>query len=254
MHIDTTILPLGPGKLLINPEYIDPDRLPDILKKWDILDTPEPNPITDRVLNVTSLCGKWLSMNILMIDEKRVIVDPHHTNMMRAMEQWGFEPIPCPFLHYAAFGGAVPLRHARRASPRHAAELFLELVVCKRIGSFLPSWSASAESRRRNRRSNFKVERTRWKLCINTAGQGSVCRAQRQRPNPVAAARASANKTGVIANRRCALKQKLRPFPPERLADDGQGRIARSRPRRFRWQTPGLPSRRRATRGQPWST
>ncbi len=106
MHIDTTILPLGPGKLLINPEYLDPDRLPDILKKWDILVAPEPNPITDRVLNVTSLCGKWLSMNILMIDEKRVIVDPHHTNMMRAMEQWGFEPIPCPFLHYAAFGGA----------------------------------------------------------------------------------------------------------------------------------------------------
>jgi glycine amidinotransferase len=106
MHIDTTILPLGPGKLLINPEYIDPDRLPDILKKWDILVAPEPNPITDRVLQVTSLCGKWLSMNILMIDEKRVIVDPHHTHMMRAMEKWGLEPILCPFLHYAAFGGA----------------------------------------------------------------------------------------------------------------------------------------------------
>jgi glycine amidinotransferase len=106
MHIDTTILPLGPGKVLINPEYIDPDRLPDILKKWDVLVAPEPNPITDRVLAVTSLCGKWLSMNILMIDEKRVIVDPHHTNMMRAMEKWGLEPIPCPFLHYAAFGGA----------------------------------------------------------------------------------------------------------------------------------------------------
>jgi glycine amidinotransferase len=52
------------------------------------------------------LCGKWLSMNILMIDEKRVIVDPHHNNMMRAVERWGLEPIPCPFLHYAAFGGA----------------------------------------------------------------------------------------------------------------------------------------------------
>src|SRR6478752_2522744 len=85
MHIDTTILPLGPGKILINPEYLDVDRLPAILKKWDILVAPEPNPITDRVLSITSLCGKWLSMNILMIDEKRVIVDPHHSNMIRAM-------------------------------------------------------------------------------------------------------------------------------------------------------------------------
>jgi len=106
MHIDTTILPLGPGRLLINPEYINPDELPDILKKWDILVAPEPDPINDRILAITSMCGKWLSMNILMIDEKRVIVDPHHSNMMRQMEKWGYEPIPCSFLHYAAFGGA----------------------------------------------------------------------------------------------------------------------------------------------------
>jgi glycine amidinotransferase len=106
MHIDTTILPLGPGKILINPEYIDVDRLPAILKKWDILVAPEPDPITDRMLKITSLCGKWLNMNVLAVDEKRVIVDPHHMGTMRAMEQWGFEPIPCKFLHYAAFGGA----------------------------------------------------------------------------------------------------------------------------------------------------
>lgn len=106
MHIDTTMLPLAPGKLLVNLEYLDPDRLPDMLKSWDILIAPEPNPIDDWLLKLTSLCGKWLNMNVLMIDSKRVIVDPHHENMMRAVEKWGFEPIPCPFLHYAAFGGA----------------------------------------------------------------------------------------------------------------------------------------------------
>ncbi len=106
MHIDTTALPLGPGKLLINPEYVDVDRLPAILKKWDILVAPEPDPIDDRVLKITSMCGKWLNMNVLMVDEKRVIVDPHHKTTMRAMAQWGLEPIPCEFLHYAAFGGA----------------------------------------------------------------------------------------------------------------------------------------------------
>jgi glycine amidinotransferase len=106
MHIDTTVLPLGPGKLLVNPEYIDVDRLPPMLKKWDILVAPDPDPIKDRMLALASLCGKWLNMNVLMIDEKRVIVDPHHKTTMWAFEKWGFEPIPCPFLHYAAFGGA----------------------------------------------------------------------------------------------------------------------------------------------------
>jgi glycine amidinotransferase len=102
MHIDTTLLPLRPGKLLVNPEYIDINHLPDISRKWDILIAPEPDPIDDLMLRVTSLCGKWLNMNVLMIDERRVVVDPHHTGMLRALESWGFEPIPCPFLHYAA--------------------------------------------------------------------------------------------------------------------------------------------------------
>ncbi len=106
MHIDTTFVPLAPGKLLINPEYIDVNRLPEVLKSWDILVAPEPNPINDRMLQITSMCGKWLSMNVLMIDPKRVIVERHHTGMIKALEQWGFEPIPCDFLHYAAFGGA----------------------------------------------------------------------------------------------------------------------------------------------------
>ncbi|MEV7060787.1 amidinotransferase [Streptomyces microflavus] len=106
MHIDTTFLVLAPGKALVNPEYIDVDRLPSILKTWDILVAPDPDPIRDPLLRLTSLCGKWLSMNILMIDEKRVIAERHHTGMLRALEKWGFEPIPCDLLHYAPFGGS----------------------------------------------------------------------------------------------------------------------------------------------------
>ncbi|MER5219990.1 amidinotransferase [Streptomyces flaveus] len=106
MHIDTTFVLLSPGKVLVNPEYIDVDRLPDVLSSWDILIAPEPTPIDERLLKVTSMCGKWLSMNVLMIDGKRVIAERHHTGMLRALEEWGFEPIPCDLLHYAPFGGS----------------------------------------------------------------------------------------------------------------------------------------------------
>jgi glycine amidinotransferase len=106
MHVDTVALPLAPGKILVNPEYVDIDRLPAVLKNWDILIAPEPDPIVDPFLKKVSLHGKWLNMNVLMLGEKRVIVDPHHTKTLSAMEKWGFEPIPCEFMHYAAFGGA----------------------------------------------------------------------------------------------------------------------------------------------------
>jgi glycine amidinotransferase len=106
MHIDTTFLLLAPGKALVNPEYIDPDRLPAVLDSWDILVAPEPDPIDERLLRMTSLCGRWLSMNVLMVDEKRVIAERHHTGMLRALERWGFEPIPADLMHYAPFGGS----------------------------------------------------------------------------------------------------------------------------------------------------
>lgn len=106
MHIDTTFVPLAPGKILVNPEYIDVDHLPDVVSSWDVLVAPEPDPIDEHVLKITSMCGKWLNMNVLMIDEKRVIAERHHTEMLRALEKWGFEPIPCDLLHYAPFAGS----------------------------------------------------------------------------------------------------------------------------------------------------
>lgn len=106
MHIDTTFMPLAPGRALVNPEYIDVGRLPAVLDSWDILIAPEPEPVDGRLLKITSLCGKWLSMNVLVIDQKRVIAERHQTGMLRALEKWGFEPIPCDLRNYAPFGGS----------------------------------------------------------------------------------------------------------------------------------------------------
>jgi glycine amidinotransferase len=106
MHIDTAFMPLAPGKVLVNPEYVDVDKLPPLLKSWDILIAPEPEPIEDMLTRLVTMNDRWLSINILMIDTRRVIVDPHYVGLMRAFEAWGFEPVPCPFLHYAALGGS----------------------------------------------------------------------------------------------------------------------------------------------------
>ncbi|RSS61747.1 amidinotransferase [Streptomyces sp. WAC06614] len=106
MHIDTTFLPLAPGKVLVNPEYVDVDRLPGILKGWDVLIAPEPDPLPGRLLRITSMCGKWLSMNVLSVGGGRVIAERRQPGMLRALERWGFEPVPCDLLHYAPFGGS----------------------------------------------------------------------------------------------------------------------------------------------------
>jgi glycine amidinotransferase len=105
MHIDSSFMPLAPGKVLVNPEYVDIERLPRILKRWDILIAPHPDPVDD--LNTKfSMCSPWTSINVLMLDERRVLVDSSQPTLQRALRGWGFDPIPIPFLAYGPFGGA----------------------------------------------------------------------------------------------------------------------------------------------------
>jgi glycine amidinotransferase len=101
MHIDATFVPLAPGKLLVNPERVG--ELPLMFKNWDILKAPRPTVPDDHPLFMSS---KWLTMNILMLDEKRVMVEKHEEPMIKAMRSWGFEPILCPFRNFYSFGGS----------------------------------------------------------------------------------------------------------------------------------------------------
>ena len=103
MHIDTTIVPLGPGKLLVNPQYVDPDNLPAIFDRWEVKTAPKPEPTPGLMYDMSSM---WLSMNVLSIDEKRVVVEKGQEPLMRMLEEWGFEPIPVQFHNYFIFGGA----------------------------------------------------------------------------------------------------------------------------------------------------
>lgn len=103
MHIDSTFIPLAPGKVMVNPEFIDLERLPPILKGWDVLVAPQPDRAPGQII---SLCSAWLSMNVLVVNPRQVIVERHQKGMIAALKQWGFEPIPLPFTHYAPFGGS----------------------------------------------------------------------------------------------------------------------------------------------------
>jgi len=106
LHIDTTFVPLAPGKVLINPEYVDPRELPHILKSWDILVAPEPDPIRGLRNIHLSMVSKWISMNVLMLDPERVVVEQSQESMIKLLKNHGLKPIPCPFMNYKPFGGS----------------------------------------------------------------------------------------------------------------------------------------------------
>jgi glycine amidinotransferase len=116
LHIDTSFMPLGPGKLLISPECIDVKKLPSCLKKWDILIAPPPLPNKDPL----KIVSEWISINFLLLDEERIIVEKSQEPLIKALKNWGFKPIPCSFDSYYAFLGAF---HCATLDVRRRGEL-----------------------------------------------------------------------------------------------------------------------------------
>ncbi|HBL29601.1 MAG TPA: amidinotransferase [Acidobacteria bacterium] len=101
MHIDASLMPLAPGKLLINPERVP--TVPDIFRTWDVLAAPPPAFSVTHPLYMSS---RWVSMNLLMLDEERVIVERQEHELIQKLRDWGFKPISCNFTNFYAFGGS----------------------------------------------------------------------------------------------------------------------------------------------------
>jgi glycine amidinotransferase len=99
MHIDASLMPLAPGKLLVNPERV-PEVHP-LFKSWEVRPAPEPYSREDH-----RLCSAWVSMNVLSLDEKRVVVERHEAATIRELKRWGFEVLTCEFRSFNELGGS----------------------------------------------------------------------------------------------------------------------------------------------------
>ena len=112
-HIDCTFIPLRPprrdkcGIVLTNPERPPIEDEIQIFKEnnWQFVDSPKPNAINTQM---PTFCqsSKWLSMNILSIDESTLICEQNETDLCDLLRSLDFKVIPLPFRHVFEFGGS----------------------------------------------------------------------------------------------------------------------------------------------------
>uniref|UniRef100_A0A671SDT9 Glycine amidinotransferase n=1 Tax=Sinocyclocheilus anshuiensis TaxID=1608454 RepID=A0A671SDT9_9TELE len=102
MHIDATFNIIGPGLVLSNPDR--PCRQIEMFKKagWTVVTPPAPLIPDNHPLWMSS---KWLSMNVLMLDEKRVMVDANESNIQKMFESLGIQTIRVSIRHANSLGG-----------------------------------------------------------------------------------------------------------------------------------------------------
>jgi len=95
VHIDTTFLPLGPGRALVNPRWIG--ELPAALKRWEILEAPDPEGSCEPFHGIHYETSPFIAINVFMLDERRVFVDYQQKKLIRLLKERGFLPIDIPF-------------------------------------------------------------------------------------------------------------------------------------------------------------
>jgi len=107
MHMDTTWVPIGEGRVLTCPDRpcLDKHILDMFIRsKWEIITPPAGLCPPEIPLHLTS---RWLSMNILMLDENRVVVEASEEPTIKFFKNLGLKPITVDFKHFFPFGGGL---------------------------------------------------------------------------------------------------------------------------------------------------
>lgn len=104
-HLDTTLVPVRPGLVLVNPERPCVDGAIQLFYEndWEVVEAPAS---FRAPLGYTPEVSNWISMNVLCLDTETVIVEKDEVSMIAFMQELGYKVITCPFSNVYKFGGS----------------------------------------------------------------------------------------------------------------------------------------------------
>lgn len=105
-HIDSMVLALRPGTLLVRSEAVA-EKLPEALRKWDLIVPPAPegNNFPQYDDDDLILTSPFIDLNVLSAGPDTVLVNEACPELMRKLESHGFTVVPVRHRHRRLFGG-----------------------------------------------------------------------------------------------------------------------------------------------------
>jgi N-dimethylarginine dimethylaminohydrolase len=126
-HLDSTILPLRPGTVLLNGARVNDETCPEVLRSWDrlyftdVAAVPEDEVTFHRRIRLPAfeklkamavesslnhISSPWAGLNVLSLDPDTVLVHDRQVQMIRALEARKFTVVPVRMRHcYSMLGG-----------------------------------------------------------------------------------------------------------------------------------------------------
>lgn len=102
VHIDSTIVALREGLVMLNAARVKPESVPKVFEQWDKIWVDD---VVAQGFHEYPYASKWIAMNMLTVDPHTVIVDRYQTDLIRTLERWSFTVIPWELRHSRTLGG-----------------------------------------------------------------------------------------------------------------------------------------------------
>ena len=102
VHIDSTIVPLREGLVMLNGSRVGFDTVPRVFDGWHKIWI---NDVVAQDFYRYPYASKWIAMNMLVVNPTTVICDRHQTDLITTLQKHGFEVIVHELRHSRTLGG-----------------------------------------------------------------------------------------------------------------------------------------------------
>ena len=104
VHIDSTIVPLDDGLVMINASRIKTANMPKLIKGWKHIWVYENEIIPTRFHNYP-YASNFIALNLLSVSPKKVICDPRQLQIRDKLDSHGIETFGIHLRHARTLGG-----------------------------------------------------------------------------------------------------------------------------------------------------
>jgi N-dimethylarginine dimethylaminohydrolase len=104
VHIDSTIVPLREGLVMLNASRVTESNCPQAFADWEKIWVTD-DMIVPQSFYQYPYASKWIAMNMLVLDPKTVILDADQTQLITILKSHGIDSIPLKLSHSRTLGG-----------------------------------------------------------------------------------------------------------------------------------------------------
>jgi glycine amidinotransferase/scyllo-inosamine-4-phosphate amidinotransferase 1 len=102
VHIDSTVVALREGLVLLNGSRVNDANCPRVFDDWEKIYVTD---VVPQDFYQYPYASKWIGLNMLSIDPDTVIVEAAQTKLIKTLESRGFTVIPLTLRHSRTLGG-----------------------------------------------------------------------------------------------------------------------------------------------------